>query len=494
MIYQGEEIPAGQELVGEICVVGAGAAGITCALELERYGKKVILLEAGGIERSKESQRLYAGKSTGMPYSISHTRLRVFGGTTEHWSGFCAPLDSEDFERKNYIKYSGWPITREELNPYYKKAAKILKLGQYNDNPDHWIDEKNGFMRYPYGEDLTEKIWHFSPPVRFGRDYKKHFEKSENVDVFLNSPVVDMTLDESTSRVGRVTVQSADKRYYVRAKKIILACGGLEVPRLLLNFNKQIAKGLGNESDNVGRFFQEHPEFHRAGTLLITGPTAHSKLYRGHTRKLKTRIAGFTQISNEIRVQKKLLSMAFYQLGADQLDDLGKEIQYYSNNLYGHQKYKDNIRVFRFIAEQEPNRDCRVQLDSKKDALGLFQPKLNLGLTDFDIRSMRDSVSTFANIISKHNIGKVKLLYPEMLESTREVVKKYMGWGNHHMGATRMSKNPSEGVVDTNCKVHTVDNLYIGSPSVFVTSGCSNPTFTIVALAVRLAEHVNNTL
>lgn len=491
MLYQGTEIPKDKIVEYDVCIAGSGAAGMTLALELEKQNYSVVILEAGEAESSKQSQSMYRGKSTGLKYSVAYSRLRVLGGTTQHWAGFCAPLDEEDFKKRDHIPHSGWPISRQDLDPYYVKAAKRLRLGDYSPDPEDWIQPEKGYNSFEFGEEFVDKIWHYNKPLRFGTDFKRHIEQSKKVDLYLSSALADLAFDSDSDQISKATVQTKGQQFFVKAKEFVVACGGIETPRLLLNFNKQRKKGLGNKHDNVGRYFQEHPEFHHLGRVSMTGPNAKGKLYLGHHRVAKTFGASYFQINRKTRDEKNLLNAAFHLSNQrNKPTDFDDDVQEFSDRLNRHQRYANNMLHLQCIVEQQPDRNRRVTLSSKQDALGLYQPNINIGLTELDCNSIQKTLIEFTSIVARYKIGRVQFKHPEILQS-HEAVKEHMGWGNHHMGATRMSDTPEEGVVDKNCKVHEVNNLYIGGSSVFTTSGCVNPTFTIVALALRLAEHLD---
>lgn len=475
----------------DVCVVGSGAAGITIALELERSGLSVVLLEAGGEQVTDDSQNFYNAINEGVAYNPKVSRLRCFGGTTGHWAGFCAPLDDSDFEVHHFINKSGWPINRSELDRFYRKANNILELGEYNYDPDYWVDSNRGAGRLELDGELADKVWHFSPPVRFGNKYKEHLKNSRLICLLLNAPVVDISLVSGKKAVNHVRVKAGEKNFFVEAKKFVLACGGIENPRLLLNANKQLEHGLGNEHDLVGRYFQEHPTLHHCGDILLTGKNSHSNLYY-NSRKKRTNMANFFTIPGEVRKQRQLANTAFYTGPPQKYGALDNEVRGYLNELYGDLDERDNFKRFAFMTEHQPNWDSRIYLADEADQLGMKKAKVDLQLSSSDYDSMRRSIEYFSAAISKSQVGKVKVKNPEIFTDTKKALNAQMGWGNHHIGTTKMSDSPSDGVVDKDCRVHSVENLYIAGSSVFPTSGCANPTFSIVALAARLAEHLSH--
>ncbi|MGI9522927.1 MAG: hypothetical protein ACR2PG_14910 [Hyphomicrobiaceae bacterium] len=259
MIYDLNKLDAGQSLSKkdfDVCIAGAGVAGTTLALKLSDFGQSVLLLEGGGKEFSSESQALYAGKNIGVEYfDLDASRLRFFGGTSGHWAGWCRHLDADDFEAKDHIPYSGWPIRKTALDPYEDETYDILdiprRIGQ-----DTVIPESNGMLK--------KFEMAYSPPTRFNEKYYEPIRKAQNIHLVLNANLVDIRLNDTGNRVLKFICRSyatLDVDNFFSAKKFILALGGIENPRVLLNASKQMPTGIGNEKDLVGRFFCEHPHF-----------------------------------------------------------------------------------------------------------------------------------------------------------------------------------------------------------------------------------------
>jgi choline dehydrogenase-like flavoprotein len=265
---------------GDICIVGSGAAGISMALEWLNTPYKVILLEGGGFEYEQPMQDLYKGKTTGQRYyPLDSARLHYFGGTTGHWSGFCSTFDPIDFKERDWVPHSGWPIKREDLDPYYARAHKNLDLGPYDYSVKYWQDKDPELVSLPLDDKAVyNKMWQFSPPTRFGTKYRDTIVKAPNIHLYTYANVTDITANENASAVKEVTVKNlAGKKHTVRAKQFIIACCSIQNARLLLASNKQAPKGLGNQNDNVGRYFMEHLEI-KSAEMWLTKPDV-LKLY-----------------------------------------------------------------------------------------------------------------------------------------------------------------------------------------------------------------------
>jgi len=503
MHIDARELPNNSLIEGDLCIIGAGAAGISMALEFLNTAHKVILLEGGGFEYESQMQDLYKGKTTGQRYfPLESARLHYFGGTTGHWAGFCSPLDPIDFEKRDWVPYSGWPIKRSDLDPYYARAHKSLDLGPYEYQDSYWIAQNPKLDSLPFNHaDIYNKMWQFSLPTRFGEKYKDTIVKAPNIHLYTYANVTNIKANEHASTIQQLTVKNfAGKTHTVKAKKFVLACCSIQNARLLLASNKQAKRGLGNDNDLVGRYFMEHIEI-KSAELWLTKPEA-LKLYAWEYGKTKARAE--LAISAEKQRELKLLNgtasftplevarkePAFIdvwtadtaetkkrmsKLDADEKKELAKN---------RHNSYQLFTRI-----EQAPNPDSRITLDTEVDALGMPRAMLHWVLTPLEKRSIREIyrlIGTELGIIDRGRVRLMEYLRDENDNSWPE----FTGGGWHHMGTTRMSDNPNQGVVDANCKVHGISNLFVAGAACYPTAGAPNPTLTLVALTIRLADHL----
>ena len=221
----------GTILEGDLCIVGAGASGITIARAFANLGVKVLLLEGGGFEFEHQMQDLYKGENVGLPYfPLQAAALHYFGGTTNHWAGFCSTYEPIDFEKRDWVPHSGWPITRADLDPYYKLAQTILDLGPYKYDAADW---KNGDAeRVPLLGDsrvVWTKMWQFSPPTRFGTKYRDEIVRSPNIHLYTHANVVEIEANEELSAVRSVRIRTFEgKEYRARARIFVLACHSIQ--------------------------------------------------------------------------------------------------------------------------------------------------------------------------------------------------------------------------------------------------------------------------
>ena len=491
---------------GDICIIGAGPSGISIALELANTPYKVILLEGGGFDYDDKIQDLYAGKTTGQKYfPLKSARLHYFGGTSNHWAGFCSNFDPIDFEKRDWVPHSGWPIKKEDLDPYYARAHNYLELGPYEYSAAYY-EKQDPSMKPLLTDDsvVWNKVWHFSPPTRFGTKYRANIVNSKNIHLYTYANVVDITANENVSAINQVTIKNLQgKTHTVKAKHFVLCCCTIQNARILLASNKQAPKGLGNDNDNVGRYFMEHLEIKSAELYL---PKVDPMKFYGFSFGVsKTRCE--LAISKKAQEENKILNGTASLTPLDVARVIKPTIETWNNE--DPRKSADNFmgsltNAFNTVPqseagtnayelftriEQAPNPDSRVTLDSEKDALGMPRATLHWELTPLEKRSIRKIYELIGQQVGKAGAGRVRLM--EYLQDPNDNSwPTFTGGGWHHMGTTRMSDNPKNGVVDPNCTVHGISNLHIGGASCYVTAAAPNPTLTLVALSLRLSDHL----
>lgn len=490
---------------GDICIVGAGAAGISMALEFMNTPYKVILLEGGGFEYDDKVQELYEGKTTGQHYfPLKSIRLHYFGGTTGHWAGWCAEFDEIDFKKRDWIPLSGWPITLNDVKPFYPRAQKYVEVENGDFTVDYWHEKDNTLQPFPLNENkVWSKMWQFSPPTRFGNKYKDAIVKAKNIHLYTYANLVDITANENVSEIKSVTVKNyADKQHTVKAKHFILACSSVQNARILLAANKQAPKGLGNDNDHVGRYFMEHLEI-KTSSLWLADP-ADVKLYMVEFGVTKARAE--LAISEQMQTKYKTLNgtsslspleiaqnqAAFIEVWTNEKDAMNKTLKkLHSDSSNTKLNIPKGFKAYQLFTrmEQSPNPNSRVTLDTEKDSLGMPRAQLNWQLTPLEKHSLRMINSVIGQEVGRASMGRVKL-YDYLQDEADETWPSFTGGGWHHMGTTRMSADPRQGVVDENCKVHNIANLHVAGASCYVTAGAVNPTLTLIALTIRLSDHL----
>lgn len=496
---------------GDICIIGAGTAGISIALDWIDTPYKVILLEGGGFEYDDQIQNLNKGASTGQKYfPLQSSRLRYFGGTTGHWAGMCAPFDAIDFKKREYVPHSGWPMDRKDLDPFYARANKTLKLGPYPYDYEYWKKKLPNLNPFPLDENVVwNKMWQFSQ-ARFGTLYKDAIVNAKNVHLYTYANAVNILTDENVSSFKEVIVKNhAGKTHRVKAKHCIMACGTIQNTRLLLASDSQAKQGLGNDNDIVGRYFMEHLEIASAELWLL----------KPFPTDLYTWTKGVTKASAELAITEKmqikhqilngtasLMSLAYGRnqkprIETWQEEDPRKAAQRMRENwdtAYRKAKRENSGSVSRAFLlntriEQTPNPNSRITLGNEKDGLGVPRANLHWQLTGMDKQSIRKIYHLIGQQIGIAGIGRLKLM--EYLRDDNDTTwPEGTNGGWHHMGTTRMSDDPKSGVVNVNCQVHGVSNLFVAGAACYATSGASNPTLTLVALSLRLSDFVKKQL
>jgi choline dehydrogenase-like flavoprotein len=520
-------VPRDALLEADVCIIGGGAAGIVLAREFLSSPSKVILLESGGYESEARVQQLYSAESIGETYfqELDACRTRHFGGSTNCWGGICTPLNAIDFETRSWVPWSGWPINTADLAPYMGQAHHLCGAGPFLYDERAWQR-----MDIPFGDFRADRfqrfVWHFNsrgPGHRFGKRFREELRRSSNVHVFLHANATELLTGESGRHLERVRVRALDQQtIQVRAKVFVLACGGIENARILLASTSHCPNGLGNHRDLVGRFFHEHLQM-PCGLLRVphsNGPAArYSRLSKLGAAVCLPGLALAPEAQAAYRTLNGSLAIdpfydldgvweAFQRLRGDwkskrcdtetlrQFWKVAREAHKLAPEAWRRVVHGDRPRgdSHRFViyarAEQAPNPDSRLILSNEADALGMRKIRLDWRTTPLDRKALRLMASFAAEEFTRLGLGQV--IQADWLSG--ESWPPDLAGGPHHMGTTRMSNDVSSGVVDRNCRVHGLDGLYVAGSSVFPTGGHANPTLTIVALTLRLAEHIRSVL
>ena len=498
------KIESGADIEADLCVVGAGAAGITIAREFANANLRVCLLEAGGLSIDPKVNRLSKidDVSQNSNKDVNADRLRYFGGTTNHWGGHCAPLESDDFEKHEWIAYSGWPYGYNELRPYYIRAHDVLSVGYFDYDPEI-IGSALGFDTFPFDKTRVATTVSRYNRVRFGRTFGGELDRAKNIQVILYAEVSAISMENSaTDKVDSVLVQSiAGNQFRVKARYFAIACGGVENARVLLLSNQQRSSGIGNHSDLVGRFFQCHL-WYPSGYILPRTENPRLRYYLGERSYadiwVRAHIALPSDRVRELQIPKfrseiKSVSAALRldrairnKLSIDDIfalmsDPVGIGSMVRCRSDAAHTAY-----LLVNSVQQTPNLDSRVKLSTKKDPFGRPHPQLDWKLSRLDQEGVIKAQRLIAQEVGRSGFGRMRI---EMREGTDD----FLGGCEstpHHMGTTRMDDDPARGVTDGNANVHHTHNLYVAGSSLFPTCGWPNPTLTIVATSIRLADHL----
>lgn len=507
MFTDARTLEDGTLIEGDLCIVGAGAAGISLAREWVGRPERVILLEGGGFDYDPAMQALYTGQVVGLPYHfpLDAVRLHHFGGTTGHWAGFCAPYDAVDFEKRDWVPHSGWPFSRAALDPYYERAQRLPELGPYRYDAAYWEARDPEARRLTADEGVVyTKMWQFSEPTRFGTRYRDALVAAPNVHLYTYANATEIDANEAVTAVDGLAVKTPDGRTHrVRAKAYVLACNTIQNARLLLASNRQAPAGLGNDHDLVGRFFMEH--FEMPGAQLVLEEARSVKLYEWHFGWTKARgELGLTAAAQ--RAHGLLNGTASLRAGV-----FGEELMGTFQAVSRRRAVREGKmtmpppaaapppvetgRVFQLFTRQEqaPNPASRVVLNDERDAYGVPRTSLDWQTTPLDKRSIRGFYEVLGQELGRQGLGRVRLL-DWLLDDDDSTWPDFLSGGWHHMGTTRMNDDPKQGVVDADARVHGLANLYVAGASVYPTGGAANPTLTLIALALRLSDHLKGRL
>jgi choline dehydrogenase-like flavoprotein len=517
--FDSREVPDGAELETDICIIGGGAAGISMAAELVGSSRRVILLESGGLTLDPETQSLYNGENIGFPYYPPSTlRLRFLGGTTNHWAGACKTLDAVDFEQREWVPLSGWPIGRDELEPYYHRAHEVCDLGPMDYDPARW----QGPDAQPLDLDpdwLKTRMYQVSPPTRFASKYGPLLEQQSNVSTYLHGNAMMLHPDESGAAIRSVTVACLQgTQFRIRAGKFVLAMGALENTRFLLHCMESASFRPGPWQYWVGRCFMEHLSV-VGGTLLPADDEFSTALYGARStaedhvgfgvlapspramereRMLQARVSfAPTDLREGVRsVAPGLIGASVAAQSGQLFEELGQHVRnimlelddlvvYSYENMFRERSTR-GAYYLQYMLEQSPDPESRVTLGDTTDQLGMKQLQIAWRFGELEKHTLRSMNTLVAAEMGAAGIGRV----------WETPVDEATGWppgvrGSwHQMGTTRMSADPAAGVVNGDCLLHGTENVYVTGSSVFTTSGKANPTLTIVALALRLADHL----
>ncbi len=504
------------ELTADVCIIGAGAAGIALAREFLGTSHSVLMLETGGFAFDPDAHALGEGEATGLRFNgFQDGRFRGFGGTTRTWGGQCVEMDPSDFMTRSWVPDSGWPITYDELEPYYRRAESVLHVA--GETYDEAIWRRFGLEPPRFDPSfVTPRFTVMTPRPDLARVYRAELNDASNITVCLHAHALQLVWRQRAVSSVDVAVVGSSKRLSVRARIYVLASGGLESARLLLLSTGDGALALGNEHGNVGRYYQDHPNAH-VGTIETHDARflqdRFGLLYRGRVRYFpKLQLA--TPKQHGDRVLNAIANLIFEyddkavqamrsfanalrrrrppERFAGQLIDL---IAGSSNSAHmllrryalgRSPALKPDRIVLQIHTEQAPNPDSRVLLGDALDTFAQRRIRVDWRLSDLERQTFATLTDAIATEFTRLGLGSVSPA--EWMRGSGNGWAVQVSDAYHHIGATRMSTHPPTGVVDRTLRIHSVDNAYIASSSAFPTSGYANPTLTIVALALRLAD------
>lgn len=473
-----EDISENSDAV-DVCIIGAGAAGISMAVTLAERGHRVLLCEGGDADYSERSQECYRGDVVGDPYiSLYGARLRYLGGSTNHWGGICRPLDRHDFTAKTAASETAWPIGRDALAPYYHAAASVLDLAP---TPADQPVTDSGLKRIYFSR---------GNPTRLKDKYAATLSESTNLHCCLTANLT--ALETQDGKVTDATFKNYQGDYRkVQARYFVLACGGIENSRLLLWCNQQLKGQLIPHAATLGRYWMEHPHA-TVGKALLFEPAA-----LGLDEEYNVFLSPTAHSINS----RQLLNcgLRLHRMNAEATQELIDKLADQAPTLTGRLRIWQaqgrviHGAVLRAAWEQEPRFDNRVELSEELDQLGIPRSRLVWQQSELDRHTIRESMLLLGEYLRDHEVGRLQMAdwladTPVQLPTEGELA------GRHHMGGTRMSLNAEVGIVNPDCRLFAQDNFYVAGSSVFASAGHANPTLTLVQLALRLCDHLENRL
>jgi choline dehydrogenase-like flavoprotein len=533
-----------------VCIVGGGPAGISLALSLSGQGLKIVVLESGGMREHAATQALYAGEVADekLHSPPDKYRQRRLGGSTAIWGGRCVPFDPIDFEKRAWVPNSGWPISYEELLPFYPQANALSEAGRfaYDANEALGADAPPMFRGFESEVVRTDSLERFSCPTNFGTRYARRLQVATDIHVLLGANCTNIGLETGARAVDELEVKTlAGRRFRVAVRAAVLATGGLETARLLLASRNTTPAGIGNEHDVVGRYYMCHIAGN-VGTLEVRGsPTDVRHDYEitpeGIYARRRLGIAGQAQrehgLTNAVArlhfpritdprhrngvlsglfLARRLISYEYAKrlndgtppraatyarhllnVVSDPIDTSAFLARWLTRRTLAQRKFPSVIlrnRSNRFSlemhAEQIPNAASHVALTDRVDALGMPQLRVDWRYSQADIEAVRRMLDLMA--VEFERSGVAQLDYDR--DTLEDDLMRFGAYGGHHIGTARMGDDPRTSVVDADCRVHSLRNLYVAGSAVFPTSSQANPTLTLVALSLRLGSHLAKTL
>ncbi|GAA0913799.1 GMC family oxidoreductase [Rothia nasimurium] len=531
----------------DLCIVGAGPAGIAIARAFAGSHLRVCLIEGGGLSGEERSQSLYDGTSSGpAPFDAGTSRMRVFGGSCTLWGGGCIPLADSDMEPREWVPDSGWPLRYDDLAPWYEKARDFCRIDATHGFGPGAFDGPTPRAPLDLDPEAMANYVFARSPITFGEAYREEMRNAPNITVLLHANALALESNESATVVTGLRIGTPEgRRGRVHARHYVLAAGGIENARILLLSDEVAPKGLGNDRDMVGRYFMDHP----SGTLGTVQSATPDRLTRPYERTIgKVRAPLASEIGVAMSAQRRHrvlngrvhpfavegdvprgiralrdvraalrpptrdegallearlcaamqngpagavalpqgLAISAIRLGLHIGDVIRAVAQKIGDRPTVRSERVDLVGFF----EQAPNRDSRVVLDQSRDALGLRKVRVDWRLTDLDRHTWRTVTALTGQRLADACGGH----FEAAAWVKDETIPPEVHGTAHHIGSTRMSASPDQGVVDPDGKVHGMANLHVAGSSVFPTGGWAFPTFTLIALSLRLAEQLRDLL
>jgi choline dehydrogenase-like flavoprotein len=469
MLNSADQLSEFKDISSKVVIAGGGLAGLTLAKKLSKHAD-VIVLERGGSQSSSIEDECREAYTSGIDYPFTTTRDFRLGGSTSIWAGFCAEFDAFDFSKRSWIPLSGWPFPAEELAVYKKEVGEILNLAEPEFNPTSVVE--NAQIPLPINiKDLDVTAWRFgNPTLRILDDWSFGEEDFQNIKIITNARVVDIHLTRDHSAVDHYLCRTrGGNEFRIKADFYIIAMGGLETARLLLASNSQCRDGVANSSNMVGRCFSEHPHLSLDGFKFNPRHPLVSWAEKG-SDEIGNPFALCLGLSESQQIELKILNHRAHIFRTREMSP-------------------SDIPKLGLFIEQSPNLDSRITLKNTLDDWGV--PKLNLHwcLSDLEFHSYVQAANYISEYLQRAGAGQIV-----SRQNPTHIRNCQFLHSNHQLGTTRMSTDPRLGPIDSNCRSHDHENLYVAGGSVFPTVSWANPTFTMLLVTLRLAEYLKQNL
>jgi choline dehydrogenase-like flavoprotein len=550
MISHADTIATNACLWADVCIVGGGAAGISLALSLSGQGLKIVLLESGEMREHAATQALYAGEVADekLHSPPDKYRQRRLGGSTAIWGGRCVPFDPIDFETRAWVANSGWPISYQDLLPFYPQANALSEAGRFAYDADEALGAHAHPLIRGFESDVvrTNSLERFSCPTHFGTRYARRLKVASDIHVLLGANCTNIGLETGARAVDELEVKTlAGRRFRVAVRAAVLATGGLETARLLLASRNAAPAGVGNEHDVVGRYYMCHIAGN-VGTLVVRGSPADVRhgyeitpegIYARRRLGIAWRAQREHGLTNAVArlhfpritdprhrngvlsglfLARRLISYEYAKrlsdgtppgaavyarhllnVVADPIDTAAFLAHWLARRTLAQRKFPSVIlrnRSNRFSlemhAEQIPSAASHVALTDRLDALGMPQLRVDWRYSQADIEAVRRMLDLMAAEFERSGVA--QLDYDR--DTLEDDLMRFGAYGGHHIGTARMGNDPRTSVVDSDCRVHSLRNLYVAGSAAFPTASQANPTLTLVALSLRLGKHLARAL
>lgn len=523
MILDLDHIKNSDYLDTDVLIIGAGAVGITMASTLAKKGINVTLLESGGTKFEQKAQNFNLNTVTGRSHlGIDEGRARILGGTTTLWGGQLATFSEIDFMERSWVQNSGWPLTLNDLKPFYQSTAELLSLDpMFKEDKSVWDFLKVKQQKLNGKFDIFLTRW--LKETNLFKMFSKQITAQPNLNVIYHAVTTKLSSSEHNHNIDRVhAVNSTGERYIFNAKKVIVACGTIEATRLML-YSGEVEPTLPwSKNENVGRRFQDHLDIQIA-KVHIRNKKTFSKLFENIAikgRKYQPKIKLNSQLQSELKTVNMSASFIFDSSLSEHIDNVKLFLRSVSRggmpenwkSIPKHilamlsifwpliKRYFKDRRILSLSdkgiylnlhCEQIPLHDSRITLDwNKLDSNGTPATNLHWVVDGSEV----DSMLTFCNLLNEqfieHDIGEIKL--KDEFTSDKNSILNNCRDTNHQCGGLCMAQTSDLGVVNHELKVFGSNNLYIASAAVYPTSSYANSTFTAIALGQRLAQKIIN--